>query len=48
MSASSPVAPGPQTDLALDQDVVERLRAVVPRVAAEAVETIMRLSLIHI
>ena len=42
MSASSPVAPGPQTDLALDQDVVERLRAVVPRVAAEAVETIMR------
>ena len=42
MSASSPVAPGPHTDLALDQDVVERLRAVVPRVAAEAVETIMR------
>ena len=42
MSASSPVAPGHQTDLALDQDVVERLRAVVPRVAAEAVETIMR------
>ena len=42
MPAPSPVAPGPQPDLALDQDVVERLRAVVPRVAAEAVETIMR------
>ena len=30
------------TSLALDQDVFERLRGVVPRVAAEAVETIMR------
>ncbi len=42
MSVSSPVAPGQQQDLSLDQDVFERLRAVVPRVAAEAVETIMR------
>ena len=30
------------TSLALEQDVFERLRGVVPRVAAEAVETIMR------
>ncbi len=35
--------PGPAvTSLALEQDVFESLRGVVPRVAAEAVETIMR------
>ena len=39
----TPPSPVPAaTSLALEQDVFERLRGVVPRVAAEAVETIMR------
>lgn len=41
-SLAAPVASPDSTALTLDQDVFERLRDVVPRVAAEAVETIMR------